>query len=104
RHDWLFNQLADDRDHAGYRLPTEDSVDYGLGAGGPRPVYFATGEPQGLGNYQNRSTGVASTAGKFASAFALASQIYASQGHHEAGLFKEKAQSAYQLGVAKPGV
>lgn len=104
RPDWLFNQLADDRDHAGYRLPTEDSVDYGLGAGGPRPVYFATGEPQGLGAYQNRSTGVASIAGKFASAFALASQLYADVNHPEAELFAQKARSAFQLGIDKPGV
>src|SRR5690606_33771442 len=75
--EWLFNQLADDRDHAGLRLPTHDSVEYGPGTGGARPVYFVTGEPQGLGKYQNRSTGAASTAGKFASAFALAAQIYA---------------------------
>ncbi len=39
-----------------------------------RPVYFATGQPQGLLKYKNRATGVASTAGKFASAFALGCQ------------------------------
>jgi hypothetical protein len=72
----LFHQLADDRDHVGMRLPTRDSADYGWGKGKGRPVYFATGKPQGLGDYKNRSTGVASTAGKFASAFALASLIY----------------------------
>ena len=102
--EWLFNQLADDRDHAGLRLPTHDSVDYGLGTGGARPVYFVTGEPQGLGKYQNRSTGAASTAGKFASAFALAAQIYAKQGVAEAKLFSDRARSAYQFGAAKPGV
>ncbi|HEY5406510.1 MAG TPA: glycoside hydrolase family 9 protein, partial [Ginsengibacter sp.] len=42
RKDWLFNQLADDRDHAGFRLPDKDSVNYGLGPGLGRPVYFAT--------------------------------------------------------------
>ena len=73
RKDWMFNQLADDRDHEGFRLPDHDSVDYGLGKGLGRPVYFATGKPQGLGQYKNHSTGVASTAGKFASAFALGS-------------------------------
>src|SRR5690606_1519585 len=50
--DWMFNQIADDRDHAGMRLPTIDSVDYGLGKGGARPVYFINGESQGLGKYQ----------------------------------------------------
>ena len=76
RKDWMFNQLADDRDHQGFRLPDKDSVDYGLGPGNGRPVYFATGKPQGLGKYKNHSTGVASTAGKFASAFALGANLY----------------------------
>src|SRR5690606_25444713 len=51
-----------------------------------------------------RSTGAASTAGKFASAFALAAQIYAEQGVAEAKLFSDRARSAYQFGAAKPGV
>jgi endoglucanase len=70
--DWLFNQLGDDRDHMGMRIPKEDSF---YGKGYERPVYFATGLPQGLFKYKNRSTGVASTAAKFASAFALGDQI-----------------------------
>lgn len=90
RQDWLFNQLADDRDHKKMRLPNHDSVDYGLGRA--RPVYFATGEPQGLGKYKNRTTGVASTAGKFASAFALASQIYNGNDDELANLFGQKAK------------
>jgi endoglucanase len=70
RPDWMFNQLADDRDHAGFRLPTKDSVDYGYGKGTGRLVYFLTGKVQGLGKFKNRPTGDASNAGKFASAFA----------------------------------
>ena len=62
RKDWLFTQLADDRDHVGFRLPNHDSADYGLGKGKARPVYFATGAPQGLGKYKNNSTGLASAA------------------------------------------
>ncbi|WP_222852123.1 glycoside hydrolase family 9 protein [Olivibacter sp. SDN3] len=104
REDWLFNQLADDRDHAGMRLPTDDTTDYGMGSGGPRPVYFASGEVQGLGKHKNRTTGVASTAGKFASAFALASQLYKDIDNGEAMIYKDKALSAYHLGLAKPGV
>src|SRR5690606_15016426 len=76
REDWMFNQIADDRDHQGMRLSNVDSVDYGLGKGGASPVYFRTGEPQGLGKHKHRATGASSTAGKFASAFALASQVY----------------------------
>src|SRR5665647_1680092 len=104
RRDWMFNQLADDRDHQGFRLPTEDPVDYGLGKGNARPVYFATGKPQGLGKYKNNSTGVASTAGKFASAFALAANLYEKKDPLLTKLLKEKSISAYQLGLDKPGV
>ncbi len=104
REDWLFNQLADDRDHQGLRLPTKDDVDYGMGKGRARPVYFATGEPQGLGKYKNRATGVASTAGKFASAFALGAQLYGEREDDLASAYSKKALSAYKLGLAKPGV
>lgn len=64
-----FNQLADDRDHAGFILPPDQKVDYGWGAGKERPVYFCSPKPQGLFKYKNRSTGLASTMGKYASAF-----------------------------------
>ena len=104
RKDWMFNQLADDRDHAGFRLPDKDTVNYGIGPGLGRPVYFATGKPQGLGQYKNHSTGVASTAGKFASAFALGSYVYQKTDPALAKLFFEKSLSAYQLGLDKPGV
>lgn len=102
--DWLFNQLADDRDHQGFRLPTKDPVDYGAGKGGARPVYFASGKPQGLGKYKNRANGVASIAGKFASAFALGAQLYSGQEEELAELLSRKAKSAYKLGLEKPGV
>jgi len=104
RKDWLFTQLADDRDHAGFRLPNLDSVDYGIGSGKGRPVYFATGLPQGLGKYKNRTTGVASAAGKFASAFALGALVYAGKDKNFSQLLAEKSNSAYQLGLDKPGV
>lgn len=104
REDWLFNQLADDRDHQGLRLPTLDSVDYGVGKAKGRPVYFVTGEQQGLGRYKNRATGAASTAGKFASAFALAAQLYQEKDRSLAEMYKTKALSAYKFGLNKPGV
>lgn len=104
REDWMFNQLADDRDHQGLRLPTVDSVDYGMGPGEARPVYFITGEPQGLGKHMNRATGTSSTAGKFASAFALASRIYQEKDVELADVFREKAFSAFQFGLRKLGV
>lgn len=104
RPDWMFNQLADDRDHAGFRLPEKDSVDYGYGKGNGRPVYFLTGEPQGLGKYKNRSTGAASTAGKFTSAFALGARIYQKRDKAFAALLQQKSLSAYAYGLKKPGV
>jgi len=104
RKDWLFTQLADDRDHAGFRLPNLDSVDYGIGKGKGRPVYFATGQPQGLGKYKNRSTGVASAAGKFSSAFALGALVFANRDNGLSQKLADKSGSAYQLGLDKPGV
>ena len=38
----LYHQIADDRDHASFRLPSEDRVDYGWGPGTGRPVYRVT--------------------------------------------------------------
>lgn len=104
RSDWMFNQLADDRDHAGFRLPTNDSVDYGYGKGKGRPVYFVTGDIQGLGKHQNRATGASSTAGKFASAFALASQLLKSVDVERSFRYRDKSISAYTFGLNKPGV
>src|SRR6266566_138785 len=71
----MFNQLADDRDHTYFDLPVNDSSDYGWGKGRERPVYPCTGKPQGLFQNKNRSTGWASTAGKYASAFALGARM-----------------------------
>lgn len=102
RPDWMFNQIADDRDHAGFRLPNEDTVNYGLGRA--RPVYFCSGEPQGLGKYRNHSTGTASTAGKFAAAFALGEALFTDSDPAYARLLKARSFSAYRFGEAHPGV
>ncbi|UYQ92548.1 glycoside hydrolase family 9 protein [Chitinophaga horti] len=103
RADWMFNQIADDRDHRGMRLPNQDTLSY-EGPGRQRPVYFCTGEPQGLKKYMNRSTGVASTAGKFASAFALGASLLNDKDAGYAKRLEERALSAYRLGIAHPGV
>ncbi|SHG75043.1 glycoside hydrolase family 9 protein [Pedobacter caeni] len=100
--DWLFHQIADDRDHSGLRLPNKDNVSYGKGA--ERPVYFANGQAQGLGKFKNRSNGVASIAGKFSSAFALGSGIFRRKDQKYAKLLLDKSQSAYLLGLKKLGV
>jgi endoglucanase len=98
----MYNQIADDRDHQGFRLPTEDPVDYGKGK--ERPVYFCTGKPQGLFQYKNQSTGLASTAGKFASAFALGAKIFAARDPALARVLLDRARSAFQTGEEHPGV
>jgi len=71
----MYNQIADDRDHSGLRLPTADTLG-GYGLDKYRPVYFVTGKSQGLGKHKNRSTGVSSTAAKFSSSFALGASVF----------------------------
>lgn len=99
----MFAQIADDRDHAGFRLPNKDTVDYGWGAGKGRPVYFVTGKPQGLGKYINRTTGVASVAGKFSSTFALGSEIFKDSDPQLAKLLREKSEKAFNYAEEVPG-
>lgn len=99
----MYNQIADDRDHAGMRLPNKDRVDYGYGAGNGRPVYFCSGEPQVRGQFINATTGVASTAGKFASCFALGARILKDFYPAFAHEIEAKADAAYQEGIKKPG-
>lgn len=100
----LLNQLGDDRDHAFPDLPVNDSSDYGWGRGGMRPVYPCTGQPQGLLRYRNRSDGLASTAGKYASAFALGSLVLHPLDPALAERLRERALAAYRLGRDHPGV
>ncbi|HEY1021758.1 MAG TPA: glycoside hydrolase family 9 protein, partial [Flavisolibacter sp.] len=73
REDWMFNQLADDRDHISMRIPKLDSQ---YGKGFQRPLYFVTGEPQQRGKLMNNTTGTSSTAAKFSSAFALGHNVF----------------------------
>lgn len=99
--DLFFNQVADDRDHAGFRMPDKDSVSYGLGL--ERPVYFLNGKPQGIGKYKNTTTGVSSTAGKFAGAFALGSYTYRETDPAYAAILEQHAVNSYEYGLKKPG-
>jgi len=100
----MYNQIADDRDHEYFDLPWADSSDYGWGKGRERPVYPCTGKPQGLFGNKNRSTGLASTAGKYASAFALGAQLWAQSDTVLADSLKGKAIRAYVLGTQNRGV
>lgn len=99
--DWLFNQLGDDRDHKGMRIPKEDTNYYGRGL--ERPVYFCTGQPQVRGKFMNATTGVASTAGKFTSAFALGSQLFYTREKSFSDTLLSKSWTSFSLGVRKPG-
>ncbi|HEX7297035.1 MAG TPA: glycoside hydrolase family 9 protein, partial [Pyrinomonadaceae bacterium] len=74
--DQLFHQIADDRDHRGFKLPDQDLADYGWGANSYRPVYFANGQPQGLREFKSKATGVANLAGRSAAAMAMAHRIW----------------------------
>ena len=99
----FYNQIADDRDHAGYRLPNKDSVVYDPNRKG-RPVYLASGEKQGVLKYKNRSNGVASTAGKYASAFALGAMVLNDFYPDYTEDLPKRAIDAYKYGVQNPGV
>ncbi|MCA9250090.1 MAG: glycoside hydrolase family 9 protein [Phycisphaerae bacterium] len=86
----LYVQVGDDRDH----LPPEtlwhdDQSDYGWGPGGPRSAWPATTEPAGP-KYKNKSSGLASLAGRVAAAAALNGDI-------------ALAESALQLAEKHPG-
>jgi len=107
--DWMFNQIGDDRDHISMRIPKLDSQ---YGKGYERPVYFVSGEPQQRGKFMNATTGTSSTAGKFASAFALGSSIFRQEflRHRElteyynySSILIRKASSAFALGYFNPG-
>lgn len=103
--DWMFNQIADDRDHISMRIPKLDSQ---YGRGYERPVYFVSGEPQQRGKFMNNTTGTSSTAGKFASAFAIAHSLFMKDSVfrltvNRDGYF-DKAVTAFEFGLNKTGV
>jgi peptidoglycan/xylan/chitin deacetylase (PgdA/CDA1 family) len=97
----MYNQIADDRDHIGFRLPVGDKADYGLGE--YRPVYFVTGKPQGLAKFKNNSTGVSSIAGKFVSAFALGSELFQELDPEFSEQMKQKAFEAWEFALSDTG-
>jgi endoglucanase len=104
--DQLYHQVADDRDHQGFRLPQNETVDYGWGPGSYRVVYFADGKPQGLMQYQSESTGVANLAGRYAAAMALGYQIWNQYPDFTAfaGELLQAGKEVYELGQKQEGV
>lgn len=99
--DWMFNQIADDRDHMGMRMPKQDTF---YGRGFERPVYFVSGEPQQRGKFMNATTGTSSTAGKFASAFSLGAFIYKPINREFSDELIDKASTALIFGLKRRGV
>lgn len=98
----MYYQLGDDRDHTG----SEAVVDYGYGPGLGRPVYFVTGEPQVAGkklDRVNRTTGVSSAAGKFASTFAIGADVVGKWYPEFAAKIMDKVRPAYDFALEKPG-
>jgi endoglucanase len=100
--DWMFNQIGDDRDHMGMRIPKQDTNFYGRGL--ERPVYFVSGEPQQRGKFLNNTTGKSSTAGKFASAFALGAELFSKKNRVYSDTLIEKAVTSFFFGTKKNGV
>ena len=102
--DQLYHQIADDRDHIGWKWPTADSSDYGWGPGSYRAAYMATGKPQGLGKYKSKATGLANLAGRSAAAMALGSQVWQQLEDTVFALkCRKAAESLYALGKKYEG-
>ena len=103
--DWLIHQIADDRDHRGFKFPHKDNADYGWGSNSYRAAYFATGTPQGLGKWKSESTGIANIAGRSAAALAIGARIWQKNGWDETFALKcqQAAIELYQMGKANEG-
>lgn len=103
--DWLFHQVADDRDHRGFKMPDKDNADYGWGANNYRPVYFANGKPQGLREFKSKSTGVANIAGRSAAAMAMAARIWKTdlKNSLQAAEYLKAAVELYEMGRRQEG-
>src|SRR4030095_654887 len=101
RDDWMFNQIADDRDHMGMRIPGQDTF---YGRVYERPVYFVSGEPQQRGKFMNNTTGTSSIAGKFSSAFALGGNVFQKLDSVYSKKLMSHSLSAIDFGLVKPGV
>ena len=99
--DIMYNQIGDDRDHQGMRIPKEDSF---YGKGFERPVYFINGLPQQRGKFMNNTTGTSSTAAKFASAFALGATLFQQKDPTYGVNLMDHSGSALSYTLKKPGV
>jgi endoglucanase len=103
--DQLIHQVADDRDHLGFKLPYNDSSNYGWGPNSFRAAYFATGKPQGTGKYKSEATGVSNVAGRSAAAMAIAARIWRNlpEGADFSASCLTAARSLYLMGHVREG-
>lgn len=101
----LVHQVADDRDHRGWKWPDQDNSDYGWGPNSYRAAYFATGAPQGLNRYQSEATGVANLAGRSSAAMSIAYRIWRNDLKDTvfADRCLEAAKTLFALGQAREG-
>lgn len=103
--DQLIHQVADDRDHVGWKMPDDDNSDYGWGANSYRPAYFANGRPQGLREFKSEATGLANLAGRFAAAMAMAYRVWNAEGLDSAFALKslQAGREVYAMGRRQEG-
>lgn len=101
----LYHQVADDRDHIGWKLPAFDQSNYGWGKNSYRVAYYATGKPQGLGKYKSQATGIANLAGRSAAAMALGYSVWKEKKYDEAFALKclAAAEDLYRMAKEKEG-
>ncbi|KAA3640132.1 MAG: glycoside hydrolase family 9 [Bacteroidetes bacterium] len=103
--DWLIHQIADDRDHRGFKFPDKDNAEYGWGPNSYRPAYFATGEPQGLGKWKSQATGISNIAGRSAAALALGARIWKRLGYDDGFALRceTAAKELFNMGKSREG-
>ena len=102
--DQLIHQVADDRDHAGWKIPDQDNSNYGWGKNSYRVAYFATGTPQGLREHKSIATGLANLAGRSAAVLAQGARIWKQLADTVFAFQCEAAaKTLYQLGRKKEG-
>jgi hypothetical protein len=103
--DQLIHQIADDRDHRGWKMPDQDNSDYGWGPNSYRAAYFATGRPQGLAQYKSEATGIANLAGRFSAAMAMAYRVWMADGRDSAFARRSlaAAREVYDMGKRNEG-
>jgi peptidoglycan/xylan/chitin deacetylase (PgdA/CDA1 family) len=100
----MYHQIGDKQNSGTAQLLNTDENMTDLSWTPGRPVYLSTGKPQGTSTTKNRTTGIASIAGKFTSAYALGSELLSAYYPAFADTLEVKAAESYNLGKEYPGV